>query len=196
MNRAISVLIVLLFGVAIGVFIDRSIINQTAIQTSLNSESLIDAKFDIVRVYGADEDYNNVDVNFLIEIDIESTILGKLNEIAHHLSRYKFSFLPIQIVSIDSLEGKSIAVIDLKEQSWNKGFDSQNHRGNAGVMWKMDYFQGTTGGRFTSQTLIQTFLQNDYHGEWIDGVKFLYEGAPIQNWDHIQLSHTIFRETE
>ena len=45
--------------------------------------------------------------------------------------------------------------------------------------------------------LVQTFLQNDYDGSSLDGVEFYDEGEPISDqWDHISLSGTKFRETE
>jgi hypothetical protein len=36
----------------------------------------------------------------------------------------------------------------------------------------------------TSESLIETLLQREYNGEWIDAVKFLYNDSPID--DHFQ----------
>ncbi|MDQ2087579.1 hypothetical protein RBH29_14195 [Herbivorax sp. ANBcel31] len=65
-----------------------------------------------------------------------------------------------------------MAVINLRE------YDEKNT--SIRRSWKSHYFQGTTGGRETSVTLIETFLQRDYSGEWIDGVSFLYYDNEIE----------------
>jgi hypothetical protein len=35
--------------------------------------------------------------------------------------------------------------------------------------------------------LAHTFLQQDHEGDWIDGVRFLYEGKPMPIFDHIPM---------
>ena len=61
--------------------------------------------------------------------------------------------------------------------------------------WRYLYFQGSTGGQFTSYSLRMTFLQPGYSGEWIDAVRFYYEGQPIRegDWTHLSLSGVINR---
>lgn len=172
-----------------GVFLQHYINGE---RTS-KEETASEGEFDFFPVYGADQGANDLEVNFYIRIQKYASLTDKLNIIADHLSRYKFNYLPLKVMTIDDQEGRKIAQVNLDEHQWNKGTGNQQYSGNAGFTWSANYFQGTTGGWFTSQTLIQTFLQNHYKGEWIDGVEFFYEGEPIGDWDHIQLKHTVFR---
>lgn len=50
------------------------------------------------------------------------------------------------------------------------------------------YFQGSTGGAQTEQTLISNFLQKHYKGNWVDRIVFFYEGEEMEDWDHVWLS--------
>jgi hypothetical protein len=69
-------------------------------------------------------------------------------------------------------------------------------RGSESASWRTLYFQGSTGGACTTIMLVQTFLQNDYDGSWLDGVESYYDGRPISDqWDHIDLSGTKYRQT-
>ncbi|MBP6963423.1 MAG: hypothetical protein KBC96_03355 [Armatimonadetes bacterium] len=113
------------------------------------------------------------------------TVIEKLRLLADRLSRLEFSDLPINVVRIETVKGKKVAVIDLRE----------SQRGSDYRSWYGGYFQGSTGGGITQTKLMDTFLQRGYRGEWVDGVRFLYQGKPIQEgeWDHINLSGTIYR---
>lgn len=113
------------------------------------------------------------------------TVIEKLRLLADRLSRLEFSELPINVVRIETVKGKKVAVIDLRESQDGREYPS----------WYGGYFQGSTGGGITQTTLMDTFLQKGYQGEWVDGVRFLYEGKPMQegDWDHINLSGTIYR---
>ena len=51
-----------------------------------------------------------------------------------------------------------------------------------------DFFQGSAGGINTQITLEESFLQKEFNGPWIKGVKFFYQSSPIEEWDHINLS--------
>jgi len=135
------------------------------------------------KVYGADKEVNSEEVNFYIAIEKNLSLLEKLRLIADRLSRFKFNHLPIKVLKIENINGKKIAIIELKER---KGLR---------VSWRFDYFQGSAGGHFTTITLTKTFLQKNYKGKWIDGIKFYYEDKPISgDWDHIFLSGIIYRE--
>ena len=50
--------------------------------------------------------------------------------------------------------------------------------------WKSGYFQGSTGGAWTSSVLVNNFLQESYKGQWIAGVKFNYEEG-THEFEHI-----------
>ncbi|MEO0079317.1 MAG: hypothetical protein ABIK44_01390 [candidate division WOR-3 bacterium] len=141
----------------------------------------------LFRVYGSDEGALHEEVNFYLAIPESLSLREKLEFLIARVSKYRFRGLPLRLVRLDDRQGKKIAVIDLEEPEFREG-----------LSWGGSYFQGTTGGHFTYVSLVKTFLQNDYPGEWIDGVQFLYRGKPFEenDWDHINLSGTFYRHQE
>lgn len=157
--------------------------------------SVDQASTDYFSVYGADSQAVNTEVNFYIELPKELTLTEKLKAIADRLSRFKFNELPIEIKGIDEKDGRKIAVVNLKEHPWNEAMEEPPVQvGNRGATWRYLHFQGSLGGEFTSKTLVETFLQQEYKGEWIDGVTFLYGGNPIEEFEHVQLSGVFFND--
>lgn len=104
------------------------------------------------------------------------SVEDQLMALSQKLSKFRFGDLAIELLSIDTIDGKKVAVFNLREFVENRGIvDPAKIKG---VTWGMHYFQGSAGSIITSTSLIETFLQRDYGGEWIDGVKFLYENEP------------------
>ena len=100
-----------------------------------------------------------------------------MKELSKTVSEKKFDKLPIEVKSIDTVNGKKVATINLAY---------------SGTKQWVPKFQGSTGGAVTSNTLIENFLQsnNKSKGEWIDGVKFLYNNETIE-YDHVSDLSTI-----
>ena len=127
-------------------------------------------------------DVNSLEPNESNTIEVNETLSleDKLKALSKELSEKKFDKLPIEVKSIDTVKGKKVATINLTDSSTQK--------------W-VPKFQGSTGGAVTSNTLIENFLQsnNKSRGEWIDGVKFLYNNNPIE-YEHVaDLSTTQYR---
>ena len=134
-------------------------------------------KFSIYKV-----DENSLEPNEIqsISINENASLKDKLTQLAESVSDNNFDGLPIEIKSIDTVDGKKIATINLTD-SGNK-------------TW-VQKFQGSTGGQVTANTLIENFLQtnNKSNTEWIDGVKFLYNNEAIE-YDHVSdLSNIQYR---
>lgn len=146
----------------------------------------VDKEFEFFPVYGPDREAMNAEINFHVRIPKNLPVIEKLKILADKLSRFKFG-LPIEILRVEEQKDRKIAVINLLE---HKETDI-----NSELTWRSVYFQGSTGGFFTTVTLTKTFLQEIYEGKWIDGVEFCYEGEPISegDWDHISLSGTIYK---
>ena len=127
-------------------------------------------------IYSIDE--NSLEPNQFdtIEVNENLSLLDKLKELSKAVSEKKFDKLSIEIKSIDTIGGKKVATINLADTN-NK--------------W-VPKFQGSTGGSVTANTLIENFLQsnNKSKGEWIDGVKFLYNSQPIE-YEHVADLSTI-----
>lgn len=145
-----------------------------------SSTKEIAGKEDLIPVYGYDKDSINKEINFYISVQKDLTLEEKLKVIAERLSRFRFNDLPIEVVRVKVDEGKKIAVINLGETEENKGvIDPSKIQGDASDTWIFGYFQGSAGGSATTETLLETFLQKEYEGDWIDGIEFLYENGPI-----------------
>lgn len=129
-------------------------------------------------IYTIDDNTLEPNESSKIELSTDSSLEDKVQQLSNTISKNFFDNLPIKVKSIDTIDGKKIATINLLDDNNNK--------------W-INKFQGSTGGQITSNTLIENFLQVSYKGEWIDGVKFLYNDEPIE-YDHVyELSETKYR---
>ncbi|MEW9097108.1 MAG: hypothetical protein AB2417_18680 [Clostridiaceae bacterium] len=148
-------------------------------------------KYELLPAYTANIDTYKQEVGFYMVIPKDKTLIQKLNMIAGELSKYYFSDLPIEVVRIDEVKGKKIAVVNIKESKDNQGIkDASLLKSPA---WVTEFLQGSAGGIITEDKLIGSFLQKEYKGEWIDGVKFLYNNEPI-NFQHAPtLADTSYR---
>jgi hypothetical protein len=128
-------------------------------------------------------------IDKLIPISKKLSLKRKLLIISDSLSTGYFHNLKIVVKKIDSVKGKRVLYLELKEKNDYKGPGSLPSYQS----W-YDYFQGSTGGTSTTIILKETFLQRHYKGDWIDAIIFYYEGNEIGNgWDHIALGGKISR---
>jgi hypothetical protein len=111
-------------------------------------------------------------VHCYIRVPEHLLLKEKLEYFIGEVSRTRFRDKPIELVSIEQRNNKRIAIINL----------SESQRSEA-LRWSgswYDSFQGSAGGSITSWSLVETFLQKDYGGEWVDGLQFLYNGNPAE----------------
>ena len=107
----------------------------------------------------------------------------KLTVLANEISTKVFGGLPITIVEIQTTNGLKKAIINLQEAEVN----------DPNASWSRVYFQGSAGGTMTSNTLIETFTQKSYTGEWVDSIEFQYNGGSIESQHAPKLNGTIKR---
>lgn len=132
-------------------------------------------------VYSEDPNTMEIKQTSSIEVNENESLKNKLSQLAQAISTSNFNGLPIEIKSIDTIDGKKIATINLAETSNNRGITNPSELKSPN--WRSN-FQGSAGGQITSDSLLETFLQVKYKGEWIDGVKFLYENENIE-FEHV-----------
>ena len=105
------------------------------------------------------------------------------------VSKNNFNNLKLKVsglyINKDSLK---ILKVNLKENPGFKMPDSLGHNRS----W-YEFFQGSMGGGQTTITLIESALQKQFKGEWVDAVEFYYQDEKIGEWDHIFLSGIIKR---
>ena len=133
-------------------------------------------KDNIYPIYTADNYTYELMMAAYIYMPKEDALKKKLETLAKVLSETHFDNLPIQVVRIEEIDKKKIAIVNLKESAENQGIT--NYEKLVGKTWTTLYMQGSTGGTVTQTTLIETLLQREYKGQWIDGVKFLYNNGP------------------
>lgn len=138
-----------------------------------------DAKVNKIKlsIYTIDENSFEPNESSTFEVNESLSLEEKLKKLAEVVSEKKFDKLTIEVKSIDTVNNKKVATINLADTSTLK--------------W-VPKFQGSTGGTVTSNTLIENFLQsnNQSKGGWIDGVKFLYNNQPIE-YEHVSNLSTI-----
>lgn len=136
-------------------------------------------KDNIYTIYTANIDTYKRKEATLVYIPGSMNLQQKVTVIAGVLSEGFFDDLPIKVEKIEKVNGKKIAVINLEERDDNQGVkDDAKLKGKT---WAVHYLQGSAGGSMTSTALIETFLQREHNGEWIDGVRFLYNGGPCDD---------------
>ncbi|MCR6514944.1 hypothetical protein M4I33_08655 [Clostridium sp. LY3-2] len=127
----------------------------------------------VFNVYGVDSKETEVKKETELRIARKDyDIKESLESILNTISEEKFEGLKIDVKSIVNEDEKSIVNIDLRDIG-NKSF-------------KEDYFKGVEIGGITESILIENVLQREFEGEWIDGVRFTYNGEKIKN-NHIPL---------
>ncbi|MEO0189758.1 MAG: hypothetical protein ABIL18_02130 [candidate division WOR-3 bacterium] len=186
-KKIVGVIIIFVLG---GLFYlwHRSVIKRMEMvyQKEMNNLKLKlqkEYEVDFFKVYSYNPINDSVEIDFYIKIPKHLPLETKLRIITDRLSRFEFQRHPINFLRVENRKGKKIAIVDLKEPDYSHAFT-----------WRGGFFQGSSGGLSTTITLVKTFLQPDYQGEWIDGIEFYYEGEPISNeWDHIRLNGTIYR---
>jgi len=155
---------------------DSNSSSKTQNDTSTSKE---EAKVNKIKlsIYTIDENSLEPNQSSTIEVNESLSLKDKLKELSKAVSEKKFNNLSIEVKSIDTVKGKKVATINLTDSGTNK--------------W-VTKFQGSTGGAVTANTLIESFLQsnNKSRGEWIDGVKFLYNNETIE-YDHVADLSTI-----
>lgn len=144
---------------------------ETEDKNNIQSDSKNDENSVKFSLYSIDE--NSLEPNEVgsISIDASKSLKDKLTELSNAISKTNFDGLNLTVTSIDTVDGKKVATINLT--------DSENKS------W-VQKFQGSTGGQVTANTLIENYLQtnNKLNYEWIDGIKFLYNNEAIE-YDHV-----------
>lgn len=155
---------------------------QMFIYSNIDNSSFLKENY-VFPVYTANVDTYKKEIEFYIYVPKDLSLKEKLDVIGDKLSRYRFSNLPIELSGIEEENGKKIAVIKLEESVQNQ--EAEDYTELKGRTWRTHYFQGSCGGTVTMTTLIETFLQREYKGEWIDGVVFNYSAERNVEFEHV-----------
>lgn len=175
MNKKISKLLV---AFMLGCNLTGCFVDNTTSDAHMNNEAITNTTSDILYAYTIDDDnLGNIPID--LEVVYTGDIMEAIKNLATVLSDSTFNGLDIEIVGQENIDGKQIVTINLQDS--DKG------------TW-YNYFQGSTGGMVTARSLEETFLQRDYPGVWIDGIKFEYNGEPMPELDHtVGLETTLYR---
>ncbi|NYC20855.1 hypothetical protein B0I60_004261 [Clostridium beijerinckii] len=75
-------------------------------------------------IYSIDDNSLEPNQSGTIEVNENSTLQDKLKELAKAVSEKKFDNLPIEVKSIDTVNGKKVATINLTDSNNKNGFQS------------------------------------------------------------------------
>lgn len=126
-----------------------------------------------------------------VEIDSELSISNKVKILLDSISEEYFGEVKLQYLSIETLDDLKILRINMQEK---QGL-SDDHIYNSNRVW-YPYFQGSSGGGNTNTILIETILQKQYAGDWIDAVIFYWNNEPFPfEMDHVKLYSIIMRDS-
>ncbi len=148
-------------------------------------------EYEIFSIYTIDVNTDEKVILKNIELEKKLSVEEKLVELANEVSNDLFNSLPLELIEIKDIEEKSIAVFNFEEVGKNaeKATLFQDYEGDS---W-FQCFQGSAGGRVTEYTLIETLLQRNYEGEWIDGINFTYKGGSVEFEHTPKLSEIVYR---
>ena len=113
--------------------------------------------------------YASLFVTHKIEVFSDLSLKNKLQNIADSLSRIVFYNLPVKVVSIDTVENKTVATINLLD--YDSRFTDEKNRYNG---WKDMHLENPVYEKCTGESISYSFAQPKYKGQWIDGFKILY----------------------
>lgn len=127
---------------------------------------------------------------YTLNIDTEDIIIkNQIKTFKNQSLEKKIEFLTKKL-SEENFEGKNIKFTGIKEEKGEKiaYFDLTDT--NEKDSW-FPYFQGSFGAFTTKLSIIETLLQRDFEGKWIDGIKLTYNGK-FQEFDHISFDDLIY----
>lgn len=128
-------------------------------------------------------------VERLISIPKNESIEKKISTLLDSVSNNNFHNLKIEVIRLnETTEGKKSLLVNLQE---NPGFIMPDSLGNFRNWY--DFFQGSMRGEQTTIILIESLLQREYAGDWIDEVEFYYQNEKMREWDHVFLSGKLTR---
>lgn len=140
------------------------------------NESTKEGKTIDFKIYTLDVDDTEKIKEFeTIKLKEDSTVEEKIKELCAALEKDYFKDENAKIV-FKSIDEKNIATIDLvNQEAWSQ------------------HFQGSTGGMISHDTIIETLLQKEYSGKWIDGLNVLVDGTSEELFEHAPFIGTYHR---
>lgn len=123
-----------------------------------------------------------------VHADRNLTLRPKIELLLEQLSARYFNNLSIELKDVQATGSVRILHIDLVENPAYQGPGSLQPYES----W-YDFFQGSHGGQNTQIILTESLLQRHHQGDWIDALVVFYQGEEFGDFDHINLTRTIFR---
>ena len=180
----------ILINISIYITLVISLLSCNSKSTTKDSNEF--ALYSTKEVFDSAAGYNKMIpiVDRYISIPANQSLINTATILLDSVSINNFNNLKLEVSGIDMEEGNfKVLKVNLKENPGFKMPDSLGHYRS----W-YDFFQGSMGGEQTTITLIESTLQKQYKGEWVDAVEFYYQNEKIGEWDHIFLSGIIKRK--
>lgn len=130
-----------------------------------------------LNIYSLNIETEEIAIKNQIELAKKDSLEEKLKKVSETLSKENFDGRKIIFKEIKKENGNKIAYFDLvdtnEQDSW------------------YPYFQGSYGAFSTKLSIVESLLQRDYEGKWIDGINLSYNGK-YEEFDHINFENVIY----
>ena len=143
----------------------------------LVSISFFITKKEIFNIYTLNIETEDLMIKSQSKLSKSQSIEKKIIFLTKKLSNDNFEKKSIYFDGIKLEEGKKIGYFDLRDT-------------NEKDSW-YPYFQGSFGAFSTKISIVETLLQRDFDGNWLDGIKLSYNGK-FEEFDHISFEDAIY----
>jgi hypothetical protein len=120
-------------------------------------------------------------VDTTVSLEGAQNLTDSIQVFCNIISKKYFRSLKIEFSRIDQIKYQKVLYLNLQE---NENYTTPSEY--KGESW-YQYFQGSTGGNMTMITLVQSLLQMEFKGTWIDVVIYSYQGKEMGEWDSVNL---------
>lgn len=127
---------------------------------------------------------------YAFNVETEDIVIKDKFEVKKYIDLEQKLLLLSEKLSKENFEGKKIVLSEIKDENGSKIAYFDLRDSDEKDSWNA-YFQGSLGGFSTKLSIVETFLQRDFTGKWIDGIKISYNGS-YQEFDHINFADEIY----
>lgn len=130
-----------------------------------------------LNIYSLNIQTEEIGIKSQIEIKKSLSLEDKLKVLINVLSKENFENRKIEFLEIRNEGNQKIAYFNLADTSEKDSW--------------YPYFQGSLGAFSTKLSIVESLLQRDYNGKWVDGIKISYNGK-YEEFDHINFEDVVY----
>lgn len=130
-----------------------------------------------LNIYSLNVQTEEIGIKSQLEVKKSLPLEEKIKLLINSLSKENFDNRKIELLEIKEENGEKIAYVSLVDT-------------NEKDSW-YPYFQGSLGAFSTKLSIIESILQRDYEGSWVEGVNLSYN-KKYEEFDHITFENVVY----